>query len=41
LAKNVTAFEPATALFVPTTQPLLFYEKIASFAPLHLQKEEE
>jgi release factor glutamine methyltransferase len=34
--KNVTAFEPAAALFVPDESPLLFYEKIAAFAKDHL-----
>jgi len=34
--KNVTAFEPATALFVPDDSPFLFYEKIAAFAEDHL-----
>ncbi len=36
LEKNVTAYEPAKALFVPNEQPLLFYEKIAGFAQTHL-----
>ncbi len=36
LAKNVTDFEPAIALFVPDMQPLLFYEKIAAFGKTHL-----
>jgi release factor glutamine methyltransferase len=35
--KNVTAFEPHTALFVPDKTPLLFYEKIAAFGKKHLQ----
>ena len=35
--KNVTAFEPHTALFVPEKTPLLFYEKIAAFGKKHLQ----
>jgi release factor glutamine methyltransferase len=39
LDKNVTDYEPATALFVPTDQPLLFYEKIARFARKHLKNE--
>jgi release factor glutamine methyltransferase len=38
LDKNVTAFEPAVALFVPDENPLLFYEKIARFATTHLKK---
>ena len=33
---NVTAWEPATALFVPDERPLLFYEKIALFGKTHL-----
>ena len=37
--KNVTAFEPANALFVPDNLPLLFYEKIAAFAKDHLLTE--
>lgn len=36
LDKNVTGFEPHTALFVPADTPLLFYEKIASFGMQHL-----
>ncbi len=36
LDKNVTAFEPHTALFVPDNEPLLFYKKIAAFGLLHL-----
>jgi release factor glutamine methyltransferase len=35
--ENVTAWEPATALFVPDEKPLLFYEKIAHFGKTHLQ----
>ena len=38
LDKNVTGFEPHTALFVPDNSPLLFYEKIALFATNHLTK---
>jgi release factor glutamine methyltransferase len=34
--KNVTAYEPHTALFVPTEKPLLFYEQLALFAKEHL-----
>lgn len=37
LAKNVTAFEPAVALFVPNNNVLIFYEKIAKFMQTHLQ----
>lgn len=36
LDKNVTAFEPHTALFVTNEQPLIFYEKIAAFGKEHL-----
>lgn len=36
LDKNVTAFEPHTALFVPTHSPTIFYEKIAAFGLQHL-----
>ncbi|MEI2748340.1 MAG: peptide chain release factor N(5)-glutamine methyltransferase [Ferruginibacter sp.] len=35
--KNVTAFEPAQALFVPNDQPVIFYEKIARFGKNHLK----
>lgn len=37
LAKNVTDWEPATALFVPDNDALLFYKKIAAFGKLHLK----
>lgn len=33
---NVIEFEPHTALFVPDTEPLLFYKAIAGFALEHL-----
>lgn len=36
--RNVTAYEPHTALFVPNHSPLLFYEHIAAFAKTHLHK---
>lgn len=36
LSKNVTAFEPHLALFVPDQNPMLFYEKIAAFGKAHL-----
>jgi release factor glutamine methyltransferase len=36
LDKNVTAFEPHLALFVPDKSPLIFYEKIAVFGRDHL-----
>jgi release factor glutamine methyltransferase len=39
LEKNVTDFEPATALFVPDNSPFIFYEKIAAFAKSHLLPE--
>jgi release factor glutamine methyltransferase len=34
--KNVTDFEPHTALFVPEQDPLIFYRAIAGFAAEHL-----
>jgi release factor glutamine methyltransferase len=34
--KNVLAFEPSLALFVPDEDALLFYRKIAAFAKTHL-----
>ena len=36
LDKNVTAFEPHLALFVPDNERLIFYEKIAAFGKEHL-----
>ncbi len=36
LDKNVTAFEPGRALFVPDNEPLVFYKKIAAFGQSHL-----
>ncbi len=39
LDKNVTAWEPSMALFVPDKDPLLFYRKIAAFGKKHLEKE--
>lgn len=33
---NVLAYEPATALFVPDNDPLLFYKAIADFGKSHL-----
>jgi release factor glutamine methyltransferase len=39
LDKNVTLFEPHTALFVPDHSPLSFYEKIALFAKSHLKED--
>jgi release factor glutamine methyltransferase len=38
LDKNVTEYEPGTALFVPDESPLLFYDKIARFGKTHLNK---
>ena len=38
LAKNVTEFEPAIALFVENNNPFIFYEKIAKFARSHLKR---
>ena len=35
--KNVTDFEPHTALFVPEDDPLLFYREITLFAANHLE----
>jgi len=35
--RNVVDFEPHTALFVPDTNPLLFYNAIADFATQHLE----
>ncbi|OIP83752.1 MAG: protein-(glutamine-N5) methyltransferase, release factor-specific [Porphyromonadaceae bacterium CG2_30_38_12] len=36
LSAHVLDFEPHTALFVPDSQPLIFYEAIAGFALQHL-----
>ena len=36
LDRNVTAFEPHLALFVPNRSPLVFYEKIAAFGRTNL-----
>lgn len=36
LDKNVREFEPATALFVPDNDPLIFYRCIAAFGKSHL-----
>ncbi len=35
--KNVTEYEPGTALFVPNEDPLIFYKAIAAFCEQHLQ----
>ena len=37
LDKNVTAYEPHIALFVPNKSPLIFYEKIAAFGETNLR----
>lgn len=39
MMKNVTAFEPHTALFVPDNNPFIFYEKIIQFAIKNLNNE--
>lgn len=39
MEKNVLDWEPASALFVPTDDPLLFYRKIAEFAYQSLRRE--
>ncbi|MCD4710063.1 MAG: hypothetical protein K8R52_04395 [Bacteroidales bacterium] len=36
MAKNVTGFEPESALFVEDNDPLIFYRAIASFCNIHL-----
>jgi len=38
MQRNVLEFEPELALFVPDEKPLLFYERIAGFALIHLKK---
>lgn len=38
LDKNVTEWEPGTALFVPDNDPLIFYRKMAAFGKTHLKK---
>jgi release factor glutamine methyltransferase len=37
LEKNVVDWEPATALFTPDNDPLVFYHAIAAFCQLHLE----
>ncbi len=37
MEKNVLAFEPELALFVPDSNPLLFYDRIADFGKQHLK----
>lgn len=39
MEENVLGFEPHLALFVPNSNPLLFYEKISEFAQMHLAKD--
>jgi release factor glutamine methyltransferase len=39
LDRNVTAYEPGIALFVPDNKPLVFYEAIAAFAKTHLKQD--
>ncbi|MFA5328874.1 MAG: peptide chain release factor N(5)-glutamine methyltransferase [Prolixibacteraceae bacterium] len=39
MEKNVLDFEPELALFVPDEKPLIFYERIADFALLHLKSQ--
>ena len=36
---NVLQYEPATALFVPDNDALVFYKAIAEFGKTHLQKD--
>jgi release factor glutamine methyltransferase len=38
MGKNVLAYEPELALFVPDKNPLLFYERIADFALISLKR---
>jgi release factor glutamine methyltransferase len=38
LDKNVVAYEPHLALFVPDNDPLIFYKKIAAFAKVRLKR---
>ncbi len=38
IAKNVLAFEPAIALFVPNDDSFIFYQNIAKFGKSHLKK---
>jgi len=37
MEKNVLDFEPGLALFVPDSDPLLFYKSIAEFAGIKLK----
>jgi release factor glutamine methyltransferase len=38
MKKNVVEYEPATALFVPDNDPMIFYKAIAEFAREKLSK---
>jgi release factor glutamine methyltransferase len=38
MEKNVLDYEPKLALFVPDESPLIFYERIADFALIHLKE---
>lgn len=38
MSDNVLKYEPETALFVPDSDPLLFYRRIAEFAQRHLEE---
>ena len=38
MEENVLAYEPHTALFVDDNNPLIFYQRIAEFAKVHLRK---
>jgi release factor glutamine methyltransferase len=37
MSSHVVDYEPASALFVPDQDPLLFYRAIAEFARVHLK----
>ncbi len=39
MEKNVLQFEPELALFVPDEKPLIFYDRIADFALIHLKNQ--
>ncbi len=39
MEKNVLDHEPELALFVPDAKPLIFYERIADFATVHLKNQ--
>ncbi len=38
MKKNVLEYEPATALFVPDNDPLIFYRRILEIAKINLRK---